>query len=86
MAFDSWVDKQKFSHMCNIVGDSGKDVNSISDMQQHVITCFVSYLVTLPTTQLSEILSDHWDLAPRTPLSTSSMFIRVSYLNIPSQE
>jgi len=86
MAFDSWVDKQKFSHVCNIVGDSGKDVNSISDMQQHVITCFVGYPVTLPTTQLSEIPSNHWDLAPGTPLSTLNAFIRVSYLNIPSQE
>jgi len=86
MAFDSWVDKQKFSHVCNIVRDSGKDVDSISDMQQHVITCFVGYLVTLPTTQLSEILSDHWDLAPGTPLSTSNVFIQVSYLDIPGQE
>jgi hypothetical protein len=68
-AFDSWVDKQKFSHVCNIVGDSGKGVNSISDMQQYVITCFVGYLVTLPATQLSEILSDHWDLAPSVEVS-----------------
>ncbi|KAG2076368.1 hypothetical protein BDR04DRAFT_1149403 [Suillus decipiens] len=33
--FESWVKKQKFSHICNIVRDSGKDVDSISDMQKH---------------------------------------------------
>ncbi|KAG2054034.1 hypothetical protein BDR06DRAFT_1008214 [Suillus hirtellus] len=85
-AFESWVKKQKFNHVCNIVGDSGKDVDSISDMQKHVITCFVGYLVTLPTSQLSEIPADHWDLAPGTPLSALNAFIRVCYLNIPSQE
>ncbi|KAG0702620.1 hypothetical protein DFH29DRAFT_875015 [Suillus ampliporus] len=84
--FESWVKKQKFSHICNIVGDSGKDVNSISDVQKHVITCFIGYLATLPTSQLSEIPSNHWDLAPRTPLSTSNVFIQVSYLNIFSWE
>ncbi|KAG1765883.1 hypothetical protein EV702DRAFT_1050871 [Suillus placidus] len=55
--FESWVKKQKFSHVCNIAGDSGKDVNSISDVQKHVITCFMGYLVTLSTSQLSEIPS-----------------------------
>ncbi|KAG1849466.1 hypothetical protein DFJ58DRAFT_729546 [Suillus subalutaceus] len=38
--FESWVKKQKFSHVCNIVEDSGKDVDSISDVQKHIITCF----------------------------------------------
>ncbi|KIK32823.1 hypothetical protein CY34DRAFT_110832 [Suillus luteus UH-Slu-Lm8-n1] len=84
--FESWVEKQKFTHICNIVGDSGKDVNSISDVQQHVITCFVGYLVTLPTSQLSEIPADHWDLAPGTPLSTLNAFIRVCYANIPGHD
>ncbi|KAG2745677.1 hypothetical protein P692DRAFT_201807684 [Suillus brevipes Sb2] len=84
--FESWVEKQKFIHICNIVGDSGKDVSSISDVQQYVITCFVGYLVTLPTSQLSEILVDHWDLAPRTPLSTLNAFIRVCYIDIPGHD
>jgi hypothetical protein len=67
-------------------GDSGKDVDSISDVQKHVITCFVGYIVTLPTSQLSEIPSDHWDLAPDTSLTTSNNLIRVSYIDIPGQE
>ncbi|KAG1836198.1 hypothetical protein DFJ58DRAFT_735125 [Suillus subalutaceus] len=73
--FENWVKKQKFSHVGNIVGDSGEDVDSISDVQKHVITYFIGYLATLPTSQLSEILSDHWDLAPGTPLSALNAFI-----------
>ncbi|KAG2074103.1 hypothetical protein BDR04DRAFT_1151570 [Suillus decipiens] len=68
--FKSWVKKQKFSHMCNIVKDSGKDVDLILNVQKHVITCFMGYLITLPTSQLSEIPFNHLDLAPGAPLLT----------------
>lgn len=82
--FDDWIYKTKWIHLCKLVGDTG-DVAAIPDVQKHVITCFIGYLVTLPESQLPDMPPDLWDLGPDTSLSASNAYIRVSYMQLPQQ-
>ncbi|KAG1776428.1 hypothetical protein EV702DRAFT_1046048 [Suillus placidus] len=83
--FDDWTRKTQWAHLCKLVGDDPMNIVSIPEAQKHVITCFIGYLVTLPQSQLSDILPDLWDLGPNPSLSTSNAHIRVSYVQQPKQ-
>ncbi|KAG2085881.1 uncharacterized protein F5147DRAFT_781840 [Suillus discolor] len=84
-AFNDWTHKTQWAHLCKLLGDDPANITSIPDVQKHVITCFIGYLVTLPQSQLSDIPPDLWDLGPDSFLSVSNANIRVSYAQQPKQ-
>ncbi|KAG1868930.1 hypothetical protein DFJ58DRAFT_723339 [Suillus subalutaceus] len=84
-AFDDWTHKTQWAHLCKLVGNDPAYITSIPDVQKHIITCFIGYLVTLPLSQLSDILPNLWDLGPDSSLSVSNANIRVSYVQQPKQ-
>jgi hypothetical protein len=83
--FESWIKKTQWLHLCRLIGDAGADVATIPDAQKEIITCFIGYLVTLPTSGLSEMPPDLWDLGPDSSLAVSNAGIRVSYVQLPQQ-
>lgn len=84
--FEQWIQRTTWINLCKLIGDSGDDVESVADAQKRIITCFVGYLVTLPSSQLSQIPSDLWDLGPDTSLSAWNANIRVSYIHVSEQQ
>ncbi|KAG2131227.1 hypothetical protein BD769DRAFT_1386892 [Suillus cothurnatus] len=83
--FESWIRKTQWLHLCRLIGDVGTDVSTILDAQKDIITCFIGYLVMLPTSGLPEMPSDLWDLGPECSLAVSNAGIRVSYAQLPQQ-
>ncbi|KAG1781456.1 hypothetical protein EV702DRAFT_1192948 [Suillus placidus] len=83
--FDDWTHKTQWSHLCKLVGNNPMNITSIPDIQKNVITCFIGYLITLPESQLADILPDLWDLRPDSSLSVSNPHMRVSYVQQPKQ-
>ncbi|KAG1879185.1 hypothetical protein F4604DRAFT_1923341 [Suillus subluteus] len=53
-AFDDWTHKTQWAHLCKLVGNDPAYITSIPDVQKHIITCFIGYLVTLPLSQFLE--------------------------------
>ncbi|KAG1849465.1 hypothetical protein DFJ58DRAFT_842666 [Suillus subalutaceus] len=47
-----------------LIGDDPTNISSIPEVQKHVITCFIGYLITLSQSQLLDILPNLWDLGP----------------------
>ncbi|KAG1740752.1 uncharacterized protein EDB91DRAFT_1248147 [Suillus paluster] len=66
--FEQWIQRTTWINLCKLIGDSGDNVELVADAWKRIITCFIGYLVTLPSSQLSHILSDLWDLGPDSPL------------------
>ncbi|KAG1763756.1 hypothetical protein EDD22DRAFT_952094 [Suillus occidentalis] len=67
--FEQWIQRTTWINLCKLISDSGDDVESVADAQKRIITCYIGYLVTLPSSQFSQILSDLWDLGPDSSLS-----------------
>ncbi|KAG2126380.1 uncharacterized protein EDB93DRAFT_1257529 [Suillus bovinus] len=84
--FEQWIQRTTWINLCKLIGNSGDDIESVADTQKHVITCFIGYLVTLPSSQLSHIPSDLWDLGPDSSLSASNANIQVSYIHVSEQQ
>ncbi|KAG1769697.1 hypothetical protein EV702DRAFT_1202725 [Suillus placidus] len=70
--FEQWIQRTTWINLCKLIGNSGDDIESVADAQKCIITCFIGYLVTLPSSQLSHIPSDLWDLGPNSSLSASN--------------
>ncbi|KAG2131402.1 uncharacterized protein EDB93DRAFT_1255508 [Suillus bovinus] len=68
------------------MGNNPANITSIPDTQKHVITCFIGYLITLPQSQLSDILPNLWNIGLDSSLSVSNAHIRVSYVQQHKQQ
>jgi hypothetical protein len=84
--FEQWIQRTTWINLCKLIGDSGDNVESVADAQKCIITCYIGYLVTLPSSQLSQIPSDLWDLGPDSSLSAMNANIRVSYIHVSEQQ
>ncbi|KAG1734255.1 uncharacterized protein EDB91DRAFT_1251048 [Suillus paluster] len=84
--FEEWIQRTTWINLCKLIGDLGDNVELVADTRKHIITCFIGYLVTLPSSQLSHILSDLWDLGPNISLSALNENIQVSYIHVSEQQ
>ncbi|KAG1866761.1 hypothetical protein F4604DRAFT_1928059 [Suillus subluteus] len=78
--FNDWTCKTQWAHLCKLVGDDPTNIASIPEAQKHVIICFIGYLITLPQSQLLDVLPDLWDLGPDPSLLISNAHIQIFYV------
>ncbi|KAG1721295.1 hypothetical protein EDB19DRAFT_1646587 [Suillus lakei] len=82
--FDDWTCKIQWTHLCKLIDDNPTNITSIPDAQNHVITCLIGYLVTLPQSQLADIPPDLWDSGLPCPCQSRTHTFEFHMYNNPS--